>query len=44
MSDKPTYPDFPCSEAPLAPGEAPKDGCDCKVCVFLRKNAKKPRG
>lgn len=37
-----TYPEFPCSEAPLPPGEAPVDGCACKVCVSLRLNRDEP--
>ena len=43
MTDKPLppYPEFPCSKAPLPPGEAPVDGCECKVCNALRKNAKR---
>lgn len=37
-----TYPENPCSEAPLPPGEAPIDGCPCKVCASLRLNAPGP--
>ena len=33
------YPENPCSEAPLPPGEAPVEGCDCKVCASLLINA-----
>lgn len=37
----PPYDEFPCSSAPLRPGEAPKDGCKCKVCEWLRDNEKR---
>lgn len=39
----PTYPDFPCSKAPLPKGEAPVEGCACRICKWLRENAKVKR-
>lgn len=41
MSDPKPYPDFECSEAPLRKGEAPQPDCECKVCRWLRDNAKR---
>ena len=38
-ADSEFYPENPCSEAPLRPGEAPIDGCPCKVCIQLRVNS-----
>ena len=38
----PTYPDFPCSEAPLRPGEAPVEGCECKVCAAMQPRDEGP--
>ena len=36
------YSDFPCSEAPLRPGEAPVEGCECKVCAAMQPRDEGP--
>ncbi len=32
----PYYPTMPCHLAPLRAGFAPKDGCECRVCLWAR--------
>lgn len=35
----PFYPDLRCHRAPLRPGHAPKDGCDCRICQWALDRA-----
>jgi hypothetical protein len=35
----PYYPEMRCHMAPLPPGQAPEDGCICRVCDWARASS-----
>lgn len=41
MTDEPIpfYPDLRCHRAPLRPGAAPAQGCDCRICQWATARA-----